>query len=186
MNPARILSLLSATGLHIARVAGVAGFLILPAAAGPLDLDGGLRASIYNDNYKLGVGAELGLIQNLGPKFDLGLHLNYSRFRAKAEGWEDINELGGYVTAYMIPTLADQPFELRLGPHAGAALLGDDWYADLGGDIMAVFTIADNTRFYGAFIPAYFVGEESGGMIRIGFGIEYRLAGGTLAASPAP
>lgn len=172
MIPARALCLLAA-------------FALPAAAAGPLDLDGGLRASIYNDNYKLGVGASLGLVQNLGPKFDLGLHLNYSHFTAKTVDWDDINEYGGYLTAYFIPTLADQPFELRLGPHAGASYLGEFWYADLGGDAMAVFKINDMTKFYAAFIPAYFLGEDSGGMIRIGFGVEYRLSHGSGAA-PAP
>ena len=184
MIPARALSLFAAKAAKVA-LAAMAAFA-LPAAAGPLDLDAGLRASIYDDNYKLGVGAELGLVQNLGPKFDLGLHLNYSRFRAKTSGWEDINETGGYLAAYFIPTLADQPFELRIGPHAGAALLGDAWHADLGGDFVAVFTIADNTRFYGAFIPSFFLGESSNSMFRIGFGIEYRLSGDAVPAAPAP
>ena len=174
MIPARVLSLFAA-------MAAIA----LPAVAGPLDLDAGLRASIYDDNYKLGVGGSLGLVQNLGPKFDLGLHLNYSRFRAKTVDWDDINELGGYLTAYMVPTLADQPFSLRIGPHGGAAMLGDDWYGDVGGDVMAVFKIADKTQFYGTFIPSFFIGKESQAMIRIGFGIEYRLADGSSSSAPA-
>jgi hypothetical protein len=174
MIPARALSLLTAWAATA-----------LTAAAGPLDFDAGLRASIYDENYRLGVGAELGLIQNLGPKFDLGLHLNYSHFSAKTTGWDDTQEMGGYVTAYLIPTLADQPFELRLGPHAGGALLREAWHADLGGDAMAVFTVADNMRFYGAFIPSYFLGDHGGGMIRLGFGIEYRLSGEKVPAQPA-
>lgn len=168
-----------------ARALSLLAAMAVSAVAGPLDLDAGLRASIYDDNYKLGVGASLGLVQNLGPKFDLGLHLNYSRFRAKTVDWEDVNEMGGYLTAYMIPTLADQPFEMRLGPHAGASLLGDDWYADLGADVMAVFQVAEKTRFYAAFIPGYFLGKDSQAMIRIGFGIEYRLGDGSGSAPPA-
>lgn len=166
-----------------ARVLSLLAALALPATAGPLDADAGLRASIFNDNYKLGVGAELGLIQNLGPKFDLGLHLNYSMFRAKTVDWNDATELGGYVTAYMIPTLADQPFEMRFGPHAGASSIDGDWYADLGGDVMAVFQVADKTKFYGAFIPSFFIGKESQGMFRVGFGIEYRLGDGAPASA---
>ena len=47
-----------------------------------------------------------------------------------------------------------------------------------------MFQVADKTRFYAAFIPAYFIGEESGGLIRIGLGLQYRL-GGEAAYSPA-
>lgn len=154
----------------------------LPAfAAGSLDLDGGLRASIFNDNYKLGVGAELGAVQNFGPKFDMGLHLNYSRFRAKTVDWVDVNELGGYVTAYYIPTLVDQPFEMRIGPHLGGALIKDDWYVDIGGDIAAVFKVGEKLRFYGAFIPGFFIGSESQSLFRVGFGLQYRISDGSAA-----
>jgi hypothetical protein len=176
MNPARALRL-AVSGFAMAAV------LALPAAAGSLDLDGGLRASIYNDNYKLGVGAELGAVQNLGPKTDLGLHLNYSRFRAKTVDWVDVNEFGGYVTWYFLPTLADQPFEVRLGPHVGAAMIEDDWFADVGGDIAAVFKVGEKLRFYGAFIPGYFIGSESQGMFRVGFGLQYRVGEGSAPAA---
>jgi hypothetical protein len=161
------------------------GGLALPAhagAAGPLDLNAGLRAAIYDENYKLGYGLELGLVQNLSPVFDLGLHLNYTRFNEKTPEWGDTDELGGYATAYYIPTLADQPFEARLGPHVGGTRVDESWHLDLGGDAMVLFKVADMTKFYAAFIPSYLVGKESQGLIRIGFGIEYRLSGG---ASPA-
>lgn len=174
MIPARALCLLAALPV----------FLSAPASAlGPLDVDGGLRTGIYDENYKLGVGASLSLLQNLGPKSDVGLSLNYLRFRAKTVGWSDINEFGGYVTAYFVPTLTNQPFEVRLGPHLGASMLDGLWHADLGGDASVVFKVSDMARFYAAFIPAYLLGEESGGLIRIGFGLQYRLGG---ASAPAP
>src|SRR4051812_46103555 len=95
----------------------------LCAYAGPLDLDAGLRASIWNDNYKLGVGGELGAIAGLG-KVDLGLHLNYAHFavKEKTSGFSPGNEYGGYVALYLLPPL-DQAFQLRIGPHIGGAYM---------------------------------------------------------------
>lgn len=174
MIPARALRLM----------ASLSALLPLTAAAlGPLDVDGGFRAAIYDDNYKLGVGGTLGLVQNLGPKSDLGLHLNYTRFRAETVGWSDINEYGFYVGAYYVPTLANQPFEVRLGPHVGASLVDESWHADLGGDASVVFQTSDRTRFYATFIPAYFLGDHGGGFIRLGFGVQYRLSGGESAGT---
>lgn len=177
MIPARTLCLLAA----------LAAVLPLPAAAlGPLDVDGGLRAAIYDDNYDLGVGGSLGLVQNLGAKSDLGLHLNYTRFTAKTVGWSDINEYGFYLTAYWVPTLTNQPFEVRLGPHAGASVVDEFWHADLGGDASVVFQTSESIRFYATFAPAYLLGEEGGGLIRIGLGLQFRLSGGSAASAPGP
>lgn len=175
MIPARALCLLAA----------LPAVLPLPAAAlGPLDVDGGLRAAIYDDNYDLGVGGTLGLVQNLGAKSDLGLHLNYTRFSAKTVGWSDIAEYGFYVTAYFVPTLTNQPFEVRLGPHVGASVVDEYWHADLGGDASVVFQTTESIRFYAAFTPSYLLGEESGGLIRIGLGLQFRLSGGSPADAP--
>lgn len=177
MIPARALCLLAA----------LPAVLPLPAAAlGPLDVDGGLRAAIYDDNYDLGVGGTLGLVQNIGAKSDLGLHLNYTRFTAKTVGWTDINEFGAYVTAYFVPTLTNQPFEMRLGPHVGASVIDESWHADLGGDVSVVFLASPSTRFYANFAPAYVLGENSGGLIRIGLGLQFRLSGGAATYTPGP
>jgi hypothetical protein len=187
MIPARAMPASKSSALRgtFAVLAGLVG-LVFPAAlraAGPLDLNAGLRAAIYDENYKLGYGLELGLLQNLSPVFDVGLHLNYTRFNEKTPEWGDTDEMGGYVTAYYIPTLADQPFEARLGPHIGGTRVVESWHLDLGGDAMVLFQVADKTKFYAAFIPSYLIGKESQGLIRIGFGIEYRLSGS--AATPA-
>lgn len=163
--------------------------LALPSAvraAGPLDLNAGLRSAIFDENYKLGYGLELGLVQNLSPVFDVGLHLNYTRFNEKTPEWGDTDELGGYATAYYIPTLADQPFEARLGPHIGGTRVVDSWHLDLGGDAMVLFQVADKTKFYASFIPSYLIGKESQGLIRIGFGIEYRLSGSPADPAEEP
>jgi hypothetical protein len=145
-----------------------------PVLAVPLDLDGGFRASIWDENYKLGVGGELGMVMGAGPKLDVGAHLNYSHFTHKTMDFPDHDELGGYLTLYFVP-LQDDSFRLRLGPHVGGNQL-DGWNLDVGGDIAAVFKINDRTLIYGAFIPAYLIGSDSQGIFRVGFGAQYRLS----------
>lgn len=181
MTPVRALSLTKKTVATLLLGLGLA----LPAAAGPLDVDGGLRGSIYNDNYKLGLGAQLGLIQALGEKADVGLHLNYSRYRHKTVDFPDFNEFGGYVTLYYDPHIQDQPFEIRLGPHVGGAKLRGGWHVDIGGDAQVLFDVNEKMRAYGAFSPGYVLGANEGGLIRVGLGIQYRLFGGD-AAPKAP
>ena len=154
-------------------------FLCLTAIVGKataLDLDVGLRASIYDENYKLGVGGELGAIVPATANMYLGLHLNYTNFRKKTETIPDANEFGGYVTAYFHPTI-DQGFSLRIGPHIGYSALGSsdkrESYLDLGGDVMAVFKATNTLNFYAAFIPAFFIGPDPQSLIRFGFGLHY-------------
>lgn len=146
-------------------------------AAGLLAADGGFRLAIYDENYKRGLGAELGLVQALGPSFDAGLHLNYTHFAAKTIDWPDRTEAGGYLTAYLRPAIKDQPFEVRLGPHAGAALIADAWHADLGGDAQVVFRATDRLQIYGAFVPSYMLGEHSQLLVRVGLGVQFALTG---------
>jgi hypothetical protein len=158
----------------------------LPAAAATLDLDGGLRASIWNDNHKLGVGGELGAIAGLG-KVDLGLHLNYSHFASKNPSFSDVDELGGYVALYLLPPL-DQTFQLRVGPHVGAAYL-DKTFLDVGGDLAVVFQVSPAMRFYADFVPAYFIdfkGSDSEALVRVGLGLEFRLGAAAAAPTAAP
>ncbi|HKP97098.1 MAG TPA: hypothetical protein VJ385_15215 [Fibrobacteria bacterium] len=145
----------------------------IPArAASPLDLDAGLRAAIHDDNYKLGVGGELGAVSPATPVWDLGLHLNYTHFTSKVpEAIGDVDEWGGYVTAYFKPAI-DQGFSLRLGPHVGYAKIGSS-YLDVGGDVMAVFKATPVLSFYGAFIPSWMVGSGGQALVRIGLGLEY-------------
>jgi hypothetical protein len=145
-----------------------------PASAAPV-LDLGLRAAIYDENYELGVGAELGVIAASSETWDFGLHLNYTRFEPQTENWTAANEFGGYVAAYWKPKI-DQAFWLRLGPHLGYSYLVDH-YADLGGDVMAVFKTTPALDFYAAFIPSFFVGEHPQAMVRIGLGLEYHAGG---------
>lgn len=146
--------------------------LASPVAAGTLDYDAGLRASIYDDNYKLGVGGELGAVAGVAPNWDIGLHLNYSHFAPKTETWTATEEFGGYVTAYFLPSI-DQPFTLRLGPHAGVTKIRNT-FVDLGGDIMAVFQVMPKTRFYANFVPSFLIGKDSQSIFRVGIGVEYR------------
>lgn len=147
---------------------------LLPSRAAAVDLDAGLRAAIYDDTYKLGVGGELGLVAPAAPLWDLGLHLNYTSFTSKVpETAGDETELGGYVTAYYKPAI-DQGFSLRLGPHIGYAKIGSN-YLDLGGDAMAVFQASPVLNFYGAFIPSWMIGSNGQSLFRIGFGVEYRM-----------
>jgi hypothetical protein len=154
--------------------------MTVPAAAG-IDFDAGLRASIWNDNHKLGVGGELGAIAKLG-KVDLGLHLNYSHFAGK-DGWPDANETGGYVALYLLPPL-DQAFQLRIGPHVGATYIDPvapdaKIFLDLGGDVAAVFKVSPKMNFYAAFIPGYlldFDGKDSESLFRVGFGVQLHAA----------
>ena len=144
------------------------------AFAGTLDLDGGLRASIWNDNYKLGYGAVAGLIYGMG-KFDAGLHLNYSRFTHKAATAQDENEYGGYLAFYLKPS-PHEGMSFRLGPHAGVQMI-DDVYLDLAVDAQVNFAINDKTQLYGQFSPGYLlIGPQDGGIFRIVFGVEYHLS----------
>lgn len=137
--------------------------------------DAGLRADIYDENYELGVGGELGAVATSSETWDFGLHLNYTHFAAQAEGLPNANEVGGYVAAYWKPQI-DQAFWLRLGPHVGYAYVVDH-YADLGGDAMAVFKTSLAFDFYAAFIPSFFVGKHTQAMVRIGLGLEYHAGG---------
>lgn len=155
------------------RRTALAAFLCLApflAAAAPA-LDLGLRASIYDENYELGVGGNLGIIATAGEKWDLGAHLNYAHFAPQSANWDAAEEIGGYLAAYYKPKI-DQAFWLRLGPHLGYAYLVDH-YVDLGADVMAVFKVARQWDFYAAFVPGYHIGADSQPMIRIGLGLEY-------------
>jgi hypothetical protein len=161
---------------HSCRTALAALLCLAPmaASAAPV-LDLGLRASIYDENYELGVGGELGAIASAGEAWDLGLHLNYSHFAAQTENWTSAEEFGGYVAAYFKPRI-DQAFWLRLGPHLGYSHVVDH-YLDLGGDVQAVFKTTPALDFYAAFVPSFFIGEHSQAMIRIGLGLQYRAGG---------
>ncbi len=164
MNPRRLAA--SITCLCLAPLAA------FPA---PLNLDLGLRASIYDENYKAGIGGELGLIAAATDGWDLGLHGNYSRFRKKTENFPNANEFGGYVGAYYKPKI-DQAFWLRIGPHIGYSKIVEN-YVDIGGDVMAVFKATPSLDFYGAFIPAFFAGPNGQMLIRVGLGLEYHAGG---------
>lgn len=155
------------------RLAVLSCFLCAASAAmaAPMDLDVGLRASIYDENYKLGLGGEIGAVVATTPKWDMGLHLNYTRFRPKIDTWKAANEFGGYLSFYYKPAI-DQGFSLRIGPHLGYANI-ENHYLDVGGDVMAVFDIKPGMKFYGAFIPAFMIGEEGQSLIRIGLGMEF-------------
>jgi hypothetical protein len=159
------------------RRTALAAFLCLApflASAAPV-WDLGLRADIYDENYELGVGGELGAIVPSGDNWDFGLHLNYTHFAPQTENWEAADEFGGYVAAYWKPKI-DQAFWLRIGPHLGYShVVGH--YADLGGDVMAVFKTTPALDFYAAFIPSFFVGEHPQAMVRIGLGLEYHAGG---------
>lgn len=141
------------------------------AAAAPA-WDVGLRASIWDDNYKLGIGGELGAIAPASANWDFGLHLDYSYFAPQHEDALDpVNELGGYVAAYYKPKI-DQAFWLRIGPHIGYSH-ADDHNLDLGGDVQAVFKATPGMDFYATVIPSFFVGPNSQPMIRIGLGAQF-------------
>lgn len=154
-------------------------FVLSAAWAAPLDLDAGLRAAIYDDDYDLGVGGSLGVVTSAAPKWDLGLHLNYTHFASKTIR-EDADEFGAYVVAYFLPAI-DQGFALRLGPHIGYSKI-ESHFLDLGLDAMVVFKVAAQTKFYATFVPSYLVGENGQQLFRIGFGVEYGVGGD----GPAP
>ena len=128
------------------------------AAAAPI-LDLGLRADIYDDNYKLGVGGELGVIVPANESWDFGLHLNYNHFAPQNDGLSAADELGGYATAYWKPKI-DQAFWLRLGPHVGYSHIVNH-YLDLGGDAMAVFKTTPALDFYAVVVPSFLVCPDS-------------------------
>jgi hypothetical protein len=140
------------------------------AAAAP-SWDAGLRADIFDDNYKLGVGAELGVITPVNDGWDFGLHLNYGHFEAQTEGLDAADEFGGYVALYWKPKI-DQAFWLRLGPHVGYSFVVNH-YLDLGGDAMAVFKTTPTLDFYAVVVPSFFVGKNAQAMTRIGLGLQY-------------
>ncbi len=159
----------------IARRLAALSFLLsvaaLPTMAAPMDLDVGLRADIYDENYNLGKGVELGAVVSTTPLWDMGLHLNYTRFDAKTETWAAANEFGGYLAFYFRPAI-DQAFSIRIGPHLGYAKIVNN-YVDVGGDVMAVFKVSPGMSFYGAFIPCFMIGDAGQSLIRIGLGMEF-------------
>ena len=161
--------------MSLARRLAALSSLVLSAAtaslAASMDLDVGLRASIYDENYKLGLGAEIGAVVPTTPLWDMGLHLNYSRFRPKIDNLDAADEFGGYLAFYYKPAL-DQGFSLRIGPHLGYANIVDH-YVDVGADAMAVFKIKPGMSFYGAFIPSFMIGEETQSLFRVGLGMEF-------------
>jgi hypothetical protein len=140
-------------------------------SSGSIKLDLGLRASIYDDNYEKGLGGELGMTKGMNSDWVLGLHLNYTYFRAKTELWDPVQEFGGYLTAYYLPK-TDLDFSLQLGPHLGFSHVYNN-YIDVGGDLMASFQVQPQTHLYVAFVPAFFIGTNSQALIRIGIGAEY-------------
>jgi len=158
-------------GTALAALLCLAPFL---AAAAPV-WDLGLRADIYDDNYKLGVGGELGAIVPANDDWDFGLHLNYGHFEPQHDGLSATDELGAYVAAYWKPKI-DQAFWLRLGPHVGYSHVADH-YVDLGGDAMAVFKTTPALDFYAVVVPSFFIGKNSQAMTRIGLGLQYHAAG---------
>ncbi len=146
--------------------------LYLPAAAASTwSYDAGPRATIYDDNFKLGWGAAFGAIRNLNTDWDFGCHLNYTHFRPKTSTWTSAEEIAGYGALYYLPKL-DQPYAMRLGPHLGFSFIRD-FYVDLGGDMMVFFPVQAQTQFYLAFIPSYFIGKNSQALVRVGIGVEY-------------
>lgn len=159
--------------MNARRLAALLPFLCLAAVpARAVDLDAGLRASIYDDSYKLGKGVELGVVDPLSPVWDLGVHLNYSYYTSKIpETLKDASEFGGYVALYFRPAL-DQDFSLRIGPHIGYAKI-ENHFADVGGDAMAVFKATPTLSFYGAFIPSFLIGKGGESLFRVGLGVEY-------------
>jgi hypothetical protein len=77
------------------RLAALSSFLCMTAAAAwtaPMDLDLGLRASIYDDNYDLGLGGEIGAVVAAAPAWDKGLHLNNNPFNTKKDKFYTLNE----------------------------------------------------------------------------------------------
>lgn len=144
----------------------------MAAAAAPLSWDLGLRAAIFDENYKAGVGGEAGVIMPASDGWDLGLHLNYTHFAPKTDNWVAADEMGAYVGAYYKPKI-DQAFWLRIGPHIGYSRIGDYNYVDIGGDVMAVFKTTPTLDMYGAFIPSFVAGENGQLLVRVGFGIQY-------------
>lgn len=146
---------------------------VLAFAAPKWDL--GLRADIFDDNYKLGVGGELGVIGSANDDWDFGLHLNYNHFAPQTDGWKAAEEFGGYVAAYWKPKI-DQAFWLRLGPHVGYSHVVNH-YVDLGGDAMAVFKATPTLDFYAVAVPSFFIGKNAQAMTRIGLGLEFHAMG---------
>jgi hypothetical protein len=147
------------------------GMAATASLAAPMDLDLGLRASIYDENYKLGLGGEIGAVVPVTALWDMGLHLNYSIFRSKIESLESTDEFGGYLAGYYKPSI-DQAFSLRIGPHIGYAHIVDN-YLDVGADLMAVFKIKPGMSFYTAFIPSFMIGENTQSLFRVGLGMEF-------------
>lgn len=156
-------------------IPAILSVLSLSAWAAPMDLDAGLRASIWDENYDLGVGGELGLIYPASPAVDLGLHLNYTQYTAKTVDFEDVQEMTAYIGLYFV-AYDDGSLRFRIGPHAGGGTF-DGWAVDLGGDATAVFKIMEKTSIYATFIPAYIIGANSQGVFKVGFGVEYRIGG---------
>jgi hypothetical protein len=163
--------------IPIRRLAALLPLLCLafiPKRAEALELDGGLRAVIWNDDYKLGWGGEVGAIRKANEKWELGLHLNYTHFTSKVpESVNDADELGGYIAAYFTPSI-DQGFTIRIGPHVGYANL-ESHYLDLGADAQAVFKVANLWSFYTAFIPSFLIGSDDQALFRIGLGLQYHV-----------
>ncbi len=145
------------------------------SAAGGLELDGGFRVSIYDDNYKKGLGLEFGAIHGASTNSDFGVHLNYTRFDNKTESFTPVNEFGGYLTWYYLPQI-EQIFTVRVGPHIGLSKIRT-WYGDVGADGIVQFEVTPVLHLYGSLIPSFFIGENSQVLFRVGLGVQYRVGG---------
>ena len=49
----------------------------------------------------------------------------------------------------------------------------ENHFADVGGDVVAIFKATPALSFYGAFIPSYLIGKGGETLFRVGLGVEY-------------
>jgi hypothetical protein len=141
------------------------------ANAGTLVYDAGVRASIFDENYKLGWGLDAGAVKGIHSDWDAGIHFNYTHYRNKRSNWTPADEIGGRVSAYYLPKV-DQIFSVKVGPHFGYSRIRSN-YIDIGGDLLLIFKVNPKTQVVAAFIPGLFIGTHSQALVRLGLGMQY-------------
>lgn len=157
----------------------IAGLLLglfpSPGNAGTLGYDGGLRFSMWDDNYSLGLGLAPGLQWRFSERNHLAFNALYNRYGAKLPGFDDIQEWAftlGLRREFPLPP--DQFLEPRLGFHAGVTRLwGESWHALGALDAEALFPIQPGLKGYALVQPGYVLGEKNGMLFRVGLGVVY-------------
>lgn len=137
---------------------------------------GGVITSIWNDNYKLGLGLHLGGRTAFVSGTELGGDVIYSWFRRQ----DDLPEFpsavheSGLRFFLVHPLTVGTQFILKLGAQLGASRLYEgDWGIIVGGEAHGAIPIADPYGIQIQFSPGYVIGkgQNERAIFRVGLGL---------------